>query len=60
MNAGPKVMATFCSGCKEEVECAGAANSDAKNASAFQRFSVVLEGLADCVACGGNGTQVSW
>ncbi|KAL6979925.1 hypothetical protein U1Q18_021580 [Sarracenia purpurea var. burkii] len=50
-NAGPKLMALFWSGCKEAVESAGAANNDAKNAS----FSVILEGLADCVACSGSG-----
>ncbi|XP_028124481.1 uncharacterized protein LOC114321510 isoform X2 [Camellia sinensis] len=55
----PKLMAMFCSGCKEEVENAGAPN-DAKNASSVQGFSAILEGLADCVACGGNGIQVSW
>ncbi|KAI8546985.1 hypothetical protein RHMOL_Rhmol07G0161500 [Rhododendron molle] len=52
----PKVMAMFCSFC-EEAECSGAANIDAKNASS-QGFSVIMEGLEDCVACGGNGTQV--
>ncbi|THF94037.1 hypothetical protein TEA_020446 [Camellia sinensis var. sinensis] len=52
----PKLMAMFCSGCKEEVENAGAPN-DAKNASSVQGFSAILEGLADCVACGGNGIQ---
>ncbi|GMP95360.1 hypothetical protein CsSME_00044440 [Camellia sinensis var. sinensis] len=52
----PKLMAMFCSGCKEEVENAGASN-DAKNASSVQGFSAILEGLADCVACGGNGIQ---
>lgn len=52
----PKVMAMFCSFCEEEAECSGAANIDAKNASS-QGFSVIMEGLEDCVACGGNGTQ---
>lgn len=33
-------------------------NNDAKNASAFREFSVILDGLANCVACCGNGTQV--
>lgn len=52
----PRLMAMFCSGCKEEVENAGAPN-DAKNAASVQGFSAILEGLADCVACGGNGIQ---
>lgn len=52
----PRLMAMFCSGCKEEVENAGAPN-DAKNAASVQVFSAILEGLADCVACGGNGIQ---
>lgn len=51
-------MAMFCLFCGEEADCSEAANFDAKNASS-QGFNVILEGLEDCVACGGNSTQVS-
>ena len=48
----------FCSGGKEEGGNAGATNSDATNASVFDGFSAILEGLADCVACKGNDKKV--
>lgn len=48
----------FCSGGKEEVENARTTNSDATNASAFDGFIAILEGLAECVACSGNDKQV--
>ncbi|CAK9153030.1 unnamed protein product [Ilex paraguariensis] len=53
----PGLMAIFCSTYKEEGESAGDANNDAAHASSFQGFSVILDGLADCVACSGNGAQ---
>ena len=51
-------MATFCSGCKEEMKGAENENNDAGNASSFREFSAILDGLADCVTCRGNGTTV--
>ncbi|XP_052169853.1 protein SENSITIVE TO UV 2 [Diospyros lotus] len=53
----PKLMAMFCMGCKEELEGAGASSTDVKNAFTSQGFCFVLDGLADCVACGGNDAQ---
>lgn len=53
----PNLLVIFCSGCKEEMKGAEDENNDAKNASAFREFSVILDGLANCVACCGNGTQ---
>lgn len=51
----PKLVVTFCSGCKM-VPSAGAANDEENNA-AFQGFTMILEGLADCIACYGNSLQ---
>lgn len=53
-------MSMFCSGYKEEWKNAGAANSEATNASDFQQFSEILEGLADCVSSFRNGALVSF
>lgn len=58
-NTGSQFMATFCSGCKEEVESVGDVNRDAKSGPAVHEFGSILEGLAGCVACGGNSTLVS-
>ncbi|KAK9275339.1 hypothetical protein L1049_022603 [Liquidambar formosana] len=52
----PKLLVIFCSGCKEGGS-AVAGNEDAKNSSAFRGFSIILEGLADCLAGCGNGAQ---
>ncbi|XAR54755.1 hypothetical protein NMG60_11030035 [Bertholletia excelsa] len=52
-----KVLVMFCSRCKEEVESAVSANCEVGNAPTGQGFSGILDGLVDCVACDGNGTQ---
>ncbi|GMJ06015.1 SENSITIVE TO UV 2 [Hibiscus trionum] len=51
----PKLLVTFCSGCATEAS-AGAAN-DKENTAAIQGFTMILEGLADCIACSGNSLQ---
>lgn len=38
---------------------AGAADVNQDNSSAAKDFGMILEGLADCIACCGNGLQVS-
>ncbi|XP_062146640.1 protein SENSITIVE TO UV 2 isoform X4 [Alnus glutinosa] len=48
----PKLLVTFCTGCNEGE---GAVSVD-DNARP-QKFFKVLQGLADCVACCGNGMQ---
>ncbi|KAJ7943895.1 putative Dimerizations protein [Quillaja saponaria] len=50
----PKVLVTFCSGCKEGEQ--GAVDDNACTSNS-QRFKTILQGLADCVACHGNGIQ---
>ncbi|KAL5861913.1 hypothetical protein ACOSQ3_003203 [Xanthoceras sorbifolium] len=52
----PKIFAALCSEC-EDGENAGAANQSYKNPSANKAFIMILEGLADCIACSGNGVQ---
>ncbi|XP_031267888.1 protein SENSITIVE TO UV 2 [Pistacia vera] len=52
----PKVFVAFCCGCKE-VGNAGAVDINQDNSSAAKDFSMILEGLADCIACRGNGLQ---
>ncbi|XWS38814.1 hypothetical protein CRYUN_Cryun19dG0162700 [Craigia yunnanensis] len=52
----PKLVVTFCSGCTMAAS-ADAAN-DEENTDAFQGFTMILEGLADCIACCGNSLQV--
>ncbi|XWS62232.1 hypothetical protein CRYUN_Cryun07bG0192700 [Craigia yunnanensis] len=51
----PKLVVTFFSGCSMAAS-ADAAN-DEENAAAFQGFTMILEGLADCIACCGNSLQ---
>ncbi|BBH02785.1 protein dimerization [Prunus dulcis] len=36
---------------------AGAMDGDVGDASAYQKYSMILQGLADCIACCGNGLQ---
>ncbi|CAJ2647094.1 unnamed protein product [Trifolium pratense] len=49
----PKLLATFCCGCKEGDS--KSAMEDNASSSDFQNFQIILEGLADCVAsCGGG------
>ena len=45
----------FCSGSNEGGTAAVPVDDDARP----QKFIKVLQGLADCVACSGNGIQVS-
>ncbi|KAL5798539.1 hypothetical protein ACOSQ2_003359 [Xanthoceras sorbifolium] len=52
----PKIFAALCSEC-EDGENAGAANQSYKNPSANKAFIMILEGLADCIACSGDGVQ---
>ncbi|XP_022736635.1 uncharacterized protein LOC111289660 isoform X5 [Durio zibethinus] len=51
----PKLVVTFCSGCTM-AESADAAN-DEENTAAFQGFTMILEGLAGCIACCGTSLQ---
>lgn len=51
-------MSMFCSGCKDEMENAGAAISETRKASVTQQFCKILEGVADCLPCHGEGTLV--
>uniref|UniRef100_A0A166F5H7 Uncharacterized protein n=1 Tax=Daucus carota subsp. sativus TaxID=79200 RepID=A0A166F5H7_DAUCS len=54
----PPIMSMFCSGCKDEMENAGAAIADGRKASTTQQFCEILEGVADCLPCHGDGTLV--
>ncbi|XP_057977766.1 protein SENSITIVE TO UV 2 isoform X2 [Malania oleifera] len=51
----PKVFVAFCSGCKKAGKSDDIAHNDMENAS--REFIVILDGLADCIACCGSGTQ---
>ncbi|XP_061343097.1 protein SENSITIVE TO UV 2 [Gastrolobium bilobum] len=51
----PKLLATFCCGCKEGDD--SSAMDDSASASDFQNFKIILQGLADCVASNGGGLQ---
>nr|XP_023905325.1 uncharacterized protein LOC112017089 isoform X5 [Quercus suber] len=50
----PKLLVMFCSGSNEGVTAAVPVDDDARP----QKFIKVLQGLADCVACSGNGIQL--
>ncbi|XP_058086662.1 protein SENSITIVE TO UV 2 isoform X2 [Magnolia sinica] len=51
----PKLLMMFCTGDKDGIEYAEAVDVP-KDAPALQgRFSSILEGLAECVTCKGNG-----
>lgn len=54
----PPIMSMFCSGCKDEMENAGTAISETRKASTTQQFCKILEGVADCLPCHGDGTLV--
>ncbi|KAK1568109.1 hypothetical protein Q3G72_020700 [Acer saccharum] len=54
---GPKILVAFCSDCEEE-ENAGAANESCENPSAKKASIMILEGLANCIACSGSGVQI--
>ncbi|XP_017972832.1 PREDICTED: uncharacterized protein LOC18606848 isoform X1 [Theobroma cacao] len=49
----PKLVVTFCCGCT----VAAGADTDKENTAAFQEFTLILQGLADCIACSGNSLQ---
>ncbi|KAF7829171.1 uncharacterized protein G2W53_020335 [Senna tora] len=51
----PKLLVTFCCGCKEG-ECTSAMD-DKASASDSSKFNIILQGLADCVASHGSGLQ---
>ncbi|CAL5188425.1 unnamed protein product [Lathyrus oleraceus] len=48
----PKLLATFCCGCKEDSSSTVDDNTSVSN---FQIFNIILRGLADCVASHGGG-----
>ncbi|GLU05357.1 hypothetical protein SLE2022_224590 [Rubroshorea leprosula] len=50
----PKLLVTFCSEFSGG-ESVSAANDNYQSNSSFKVFSMILEGLADCIACCGNG-----
>ena len=52
---GPKLLATFCCGCKEG-ECTMGDNA---STSGPPQFNIILQGLADCVASHGSVLQVT-
>lgn len=54
---GPKLLATFCCGCKEGDN--SSAMDDNASALDFQIFKFILQGLADCVVSHGSGLLVS-
>ncbi|KAK6251554.1 hypothetical protein SCA6_005559 [Theobroma cacao] len=53
LDEGPKLVVTFCCGCT----VAAGADTDKENTAAFQEFTLILQGLADCIACSGNSLQ---
>lgn len=54
---GPKLLASFCCGCKEGDD--SSAMDENTSESDFQNFRIILQGLADCVASCGGGLLVS-
>ncbi|XP_010261612.1 PREDICTED: uncharacterized protein LOC104600391 [Nelumbo nucifera] len=52
----PNLLMMFCSACKDN-DGAGSPVYGTKDASAFQGFSSILDGLSDCLTCSGNGEQ---
>lgn len=55
---GPNLLVAFCSGCEDRIKGAEDENHDASYASAFREFNIILDGLANCVSCSGNGVRV--
>ncbi|PON63346.1 hypothetical protein PanWU01x14_132560 [Parasponia andersonii] len=53
----PKLLVTFCTNCTVGKDC-GFTNATSEDMSAFSRSTYTLQGLADCVACSGNGPEV--
>ncbi|XP_024030568.1 uncharacterized protein LOC21405602 isoform X2 [Morus notabilis] len=54
----PKLLFTFCSGCMEGGS-AGFMNDTTEETSAFHKFTLTLQSLADCISCAGNGVEAS-
>lgn len=54
---GPKLLVTFCSGCTEGKDT-GFMSDTTEDTSAFHKINYTLQGLADCIACSGNGLEV--
>ncbi|KAF3449638.1 hypothetical protein FNV43_RR10369 [Rhamnella rubrinervis] len=52
----PKLLVTFCSGCTEQEDTASVEDNK-EDTSAFKKFTVILQGLADCVTCDGNDLE---
>lgn len=42
-----------------ETEATCAADENVRSAAGFEKFRTILHGLADCLACCGNGIEVS-
>lgn len=57
LDEGPKLMVTFCFACTTEASV-DAANTE--NTAATEGFTMILEGLVDCIACSGNSLQVGY
>ncbi|XP_062026203.1 protein SENSITIVE TO UV 2 isoform X2 [Rosa rugosa] len=49
----PKMLVKFCTGYKGEKD-AGAMDENAGDALTFQKYCMILQGLADCLACCGH------
>lgn len=58
LNQGPKVTAILFSGYQGQ-EDAAKAESDTNISSTIQEFSVIMDGLVDCIACSDNSANVS-
>lgn len=54
---GPKILVKFCSDYKEG-KAALAMDDNVGDASGYQKCSMILQGLADCIACCGNSLEV--
>lgn len=54
---GPKLLVTFCSGCTEGEHTVSIEDNE-KDASALKKFTVILQGLVDCLACDVNDLKV--
>lgn len=54
----PKLLTMFCAGCKHDAESSADVADGLKEAPALQGgFGSILEGLAGCISCKGNGLQ---
>ncbi|XP_076932656.1 protein SENSITIVE TO UV 2-like [Bidens hawaiensis] len=51
----PKLLVMFCSSSNEEGTSGEVSRTNAENGHTFEGLGSVLDGLADCLACHGNG-----